>query len=89
MNFPQNSSCIPKQLGYYADMKRNKTCKLYYCTGKNTRTLSVAAGSDTDARRIYRSFFPKNRIKDIVAEWVGEPPTAQELIALKNAGCGV
>lgn len=25
MNFPQNSSCIPKQLGYYPSMKTNQT----------------------------------------------------------------
>lgn len=43
----------------------NTTCNTYKCTGKNTRPLTVAAGSDKDARRIYRSWFPKNRIKDI------------------------
>jgi predicted RNA-binding Zn-ribbon protein involved in translation (DUF1610 family) len=40
MNFPQNSSCIPKQLGYYAGMKENQTTQ----AGERTQTTRAIDG---------------------------------------------
>ena len=63
----------------------------YKCTGKNTRSLTVAAGNEKDAKRIYRSFFPKNRIKDIDCFSLVEAELAEvrKATAALNAGCGV
>jgi hypothetical protein len=63
----------------------------FKCAGKNTRPLTVAAASEKEARRSYRSFFPKNRIKDIVAvDLVAEEKAAiKGAMAGLNAGCGV
>jgi len=60
----------------------------YKCTGKNTRALTVAASSEKDAKRIYKSWFPKNRIKDIVCFSLVEAELAEVRRAI-NAGCGV
>jgi len=63
----------------------------YKCTGKNTRSLTVAAGNETEARRIYRRFFPKNRIKDIDCFSLVDAELAEikKATAELNAGCGV
>jgi hypothetical protein len=69
----------------------NTTCNTYKCAGKNTRPLTVAAGSEKDAKRIYRSWFPKNRIKDIECFSLVEAELAEvrKATAALNAGCGV